>query len=60
MQRSAECLSSPTTSPIVIQDLKILMILTQSFLIHIKREKIAGLASLTHITETNMDSGRTT
>ena len=39
MQRSAECLSSPTTSPLVIRGLKMLMLLTKSLLIRIKLEE---------------------
>lgn len=53
MQRSAECLSSPTTSPLVIRGLKMLMLLTQSLLIHIKLEKIARLERLAHTVYTH-------
>lgn len=55
MQHSAECLSSPTTSPLVIRGLKMLMLLTQSLLIHIKLEKIAGVERLAHTVDTNME-----
>lgn len=43
MQRSAECLSSPTTSPLVIRGLKMLMLLTKSTLIYIKLEILRRL-----------------
>lgn len=43
MQRSAECLSSPTTSPLVIRGLKMLMFLTKSTLISIKLEELQRL-----------------
>lgn len=43
MQRSAECLSSLTTSPLVIRGLKMLMLLTKSTLIYIKLEKLQRL-----------------
>lgn len=46
MQHSAECLSSPTTSWLAIRGLKMLMLLAQSLLIHIKQWKIAGLKRL--------------
>lgn len=50
----------PNNIPISESVLKMLMLLTQSLLIHIKLEEIAGLERLAHTAETNMDRGRAT
>lgn len=58
MQGSADCLSSPTTSPLLTRGLKMLMLLTQSLLVHVKKEGVGVRAGWGVFTQTRNKHGQ--